>query len=65
MRDIDMKYLQSSPISALLALAMLRWRGPFRSHFGFAVLGIVLIVVLIFLVLQLAQDKPRDQGAAK
>jgi|HubBroStandDraft_6_1064221.scaffolds.fasta_scaffold70545_3 hypothetical protein len=59
-----MKYfLHSSSIRYAVSLAVLRWRGPFRSHSGFALLGILAVVIVIFLILQLAgHDEPQKAG---
>jgi hypothetical protein len=59
-----MKYFQASPIPSLITSAIFRWRGPFRSHSGLAIVGILAVVILIFLIFQLTQgnDAPRKAG---
>jgi hypothetical protein len=55
-----MKTFVASTIPGLVSSAALRWRGPFRSHTGFALLALLLAVIFVFLVLQLTQDKPNN-----
>ncbi len=57
--------LHISRLSSIAIWTALRWREGLRSHSGFTVLALLVVVIMIFLVVQLVRDKPNEGSGNK